>query len=481
MAAIAQAAIAHLSFDPETILPTPPSNGDGIGLLGYYFANTNVQGPVRVRLDPLIDFNWGVAEPIEGIGKDYFAVIWMGHLEAPSSGEFTFFLRADDDARLQIGDGLVVEYSAREEGDDATGRLVLKQGERYPVTLSYHDRIGAAQIRLAWSGPDLPKSTIPSDRLFPASFVTEHTADMQFRRGLLATAYNNAGFAGVTATRVDPTLDCTVSNTMRWVGQLRPDYSEPYTLYMATDGPVRLRLNGKPLIDKWTHHGLAELKATASLAASELHDLQIESGPGLRRLMWSSPSQPKTVIPETHLVPFKQSLAPTGPNHLLPAGVLLRNGSFIACRVEAVEADEFHCSRLLDGKKIPAHEVARIVCQPLPRSLAAGSRIHAGTPGLLLANGDFVEGAFVGLEGTRVTISSVLFGLRTYDTTRQVMAIILRESQNQAPPVEIQLRDQSVIFATNVEFQPGNVALKDKLLAGLTVPETEIQALRLGR
>lgn len=474
VACIPRADIARLSFDPESIAPASDSKGQGIGLLGYYFANTNVLGPVHVRIDPLIDLDWGTAEPIADVGHNYFTVIWMGHLEAPASGEFTFSLTADDDARLQIGADLVVE-SHKEE---STGQLVLEKGERYPITLLYRDNIGGAKIRLAWSGPDFAKTAIPSDRWYPASFVTEHQADIQSHRGLLATAYDGQDFTGPTSSRVDTSVDASTAGTTRWTGQLRADYSEPYTFYIATDGPVRLRLNGKPIIDKWMHHGLGELKATARLPADELHDLQLESlGSGERRLLWSSPSQPKAVISEVHLVPFKRAVEPVGPNHLLPAGVLLRNGSFIACRVESLEDDVFQCTRLLEGKKIPAPEMARIVCQPLPRTLAA--RVTPGRRGVLLANGDFVEGQFAGMEGNRVTVNSVLFGLRTYDTSRQVLAVILRECEGAALPCEIQLRDQSILFAAAVDLQSGNVVLKDKLLANLSVPEGEIQALKL--
>ena len=114
VASVPRADIARVSFDAQPVAPATPSKGEGLGLLGYYFANTNVNGPVQVRLDPAIDFDWGTGEPLPGLGKDYFAIIWMGYLEAPASGEFTFTLNADDRARLQIGPDLVVEAARRD-------------------------------------------------------------------------------------------------------------------------------------------------------------------------------------------------------------------------------------------------------------------------------------------------------------------------------------------------------------------------------
>src|SRR6185503_7132795 len=247
------------------------------------------------------------------------------------------------------------------------------------------------------------------------------------------------------------------TNITRWTGQLRADHDEPYTFYIATDGPVRLRLDGKSIIEKWNHSGVAELKGNTRLAAGQVYDIEVESL-ATARLLWSSPSQSKSVVPADHFLPFRKSaqpLSPTGPNPLLPAGILLRNGSFVACRVESIEEDIVHCSRLLEGKRIPLHEVARIVCQPLPRALA--SRITSNRPGVLLANGDFVEGTFAGIEGTRVTVNSILLGLRSYDTAHQALAVIIREPQTTSPPCEVQLRDQSVLFASGIDLLPGAV------------------------
>jgi hypothetical protein len=477
---IPRADIARVSFDAEPMAPAQESKGQGFGLLGYYFANTNVHGPVEVRLDPTIDFDWGTEEPLPGVGKDYFAIIWMGYLEAPASGEFTFTLNVDDRAKLQVGPDLVIEAARREQQEESTGKLELEQGKRYPVTLLYQDMIGAAKMRLLWSGPDIAKSVIPSDRFYPASFVTEHTANIESARGLLATSYEKADFSGNTSTRVAPTVEPdAATNLTRWTGQLRADYSEPYTFYVATEGPVRLRLDGKAIIDKWNRSGLAEIKAAARLTAGQLYQVELETA-APARLLWNSPSQPKCVIPETHLTAFSKRAeipSPTGPNPLLPAGVLLRNGSFVACRVESIEEGIVQCSRLLEGKKVPLSGVARIVCQPLPRAMA--SRVTSGRPGVLLANGDFVEGTFVGMEDTRVTISSVLLGLRTYSTSQQVMAIIFADAEGAPPPCEVQLRDQSILFTSNLELEPGAVVLADKLFAGLRVGEDQIQAVNI--
>src|SRR5688572_6299122 len=59
--------------DPSNSLASP-AGGQGNGLLGYYFGNTNLDGNPVVRLDETIDFDWSIGEPIRGVPIDYFSV-----------------------------------------------------------------------------------------------------------------------------------------------------------------------------------------------------------------------------------------------------------------------------------------------------------------------------------------------------------------------------------------------------------------------
>jgi len=72
-----------------------------------------------------------------------------------------------------------------------------------------------------------------------------------------------------------------------------------------------------------------------------------------------------------------------------------------------------------------------------------------------------------------------LLGLRTYDTTQQVLAVIIREAENAPAASEVQLRDQSILFTSHLALQPGAVVLDDKLFAGMRIDESEIQGLQI--
>src|ERR1044071_4416955 len=91
------------------------AGGQGHGLLGYYFSNTNLHGYAGVRLDESVDFDWGTAEPPPGIPGDRFSVVWSGEVEAPATGDFNFTVEAGDRGRLYVADRLVAEAGEHRE------------------------------------------------------------------------------------------------------------------------------------------------------------------------------------------------------------------------------------------------------------------------------------------------------------------------------------------------------------------------------
>ncbi len=148
--------------------------------------------------------------------------------------------------------------------------------------------------------------------------------------GLLGQYYNGLSFDSLQLPRIDPTIDFNWSLgspggaigtdrfSVRWTGKIQPLYSETYTFYVRSDDGTRLWINGKPIIDDWTLHGLLEQSNTITLAADQLYDIKFEyfenTGGAASRLSWSSSSQVKEVIPQSQLY---------GPNLALPTANLI--------------------------------------------------------------------------------------------------------------------------------------------------------------
>ena len=105
----------------------------------------------------------------------------------------------------------------------------------------------------------------------------------------------------------DPTIS-TDNFVVRWTGTVQPQFNETYTFYITSDDGERLWVNNQLLIDQWVDHGAAESSGTIALKAQQLYNIRMEyyehNGSASAVLSWSSPSTPKSVIPQTQLYPY---------------------------------------------------------------------------------------------------------------------------------------------------------------------------------
>ena len=142
-----------------------------------------------------------------------------------------------------------------------------------------------------------------------------------------ATYTNSANFnpASLVLTRLDPALDfiwgtssTPITNngsyTVRWTGQVQPQYSETYTFDAKTDEGVKLWVNDQLIINDWVTQGLADSLGSINLQAGVRYDIRMgyfnHGGAAQAHLSWYSPSQPKQIIPASRLYPVTVAPAP---------------------------------------------------------------------------------------------------------------------------------------------------------------------------
>jgi hypothetical protein len=93
--------------------------------------------------------------------------------------------------------------------------------------------------------------------------------------------------------------------SVRWTGLVEPEFSETYTFYTNSDDGIRLWVNGELLVDHWSNHAPTEDQGTISLEAGQKYDIRLEyfenTSGAVSQLMWSSPSQPKEIVPSSQL------------------------------------------------------------------------------------------------------------------------------------------------------------------------------------
>jgi hypothetical protein len=160
--------------------------------------------------------------------------------------------------------------------------------------------------------------------------------------GLHGDYFDNADLSAPKLSRTDATVNFdwgsgspdpsmgADSFSVRWTGQVQAQFGETYTFYTTSDDGVRLWVNGVPLVNNWTDHAPTENSGTIALAAGQKVDVKMEyyenGGGAVAKLLWSSPSTPKQVVPMSQLYPAAGGSTPPPPPP--PSSNLAKNPGF---------------------------------------------------------------------------------------------------------------------------------------------------------
>ncbi|MFD2934791.1 PA14 domain-containing protein, partial [Spirosoma flavum] len=148
------------------------TTNSGTGLRADYFNNTTLTAPAQLtRTDATVDFDWGYDSPAPGtINTDGFSARWLGQVEAPTTGTYTFSTSSDDGVRLWVNGTLVVDNWTDHGPTTNDGTpLTLTAGQRYNIRMEYYENGYGAVARLLWSYPGQSQQIIPKTRLYPSS------------------------------------------------------------------------------------------------------------------------------------------------------------------------------------------------------------------------------------------------------------------------------------------------------------------------
>lgn len=196
-------------------------------------------------------------------------------------------------------------------------------GRRRPLNTSSRPVFTALEPRVLLAGQEPPVSLPLAfdgamvQPIGPGAVVAVAPANAS--RGLTGKYFPGRTLANPSVIRVDPGVrfnwdqsppDPALDReafTVRWIGRVKPLLSETYTFHTRSTGGIRLWVDGRLLIDNAADHPMTEDTGTIPLEAGNKYDIVLEyyhSGGGSRaKLLWSSPSQPRQVIPESQLYP----------------------------------------------------------------------------------------------------------------------------------------------------------------------------------
>ena len=122
--------------------------GERPGWQAQYYGNPDLAGtPLFIRLDEVLEFDWGQGSPGGGLPRDRFSARWRRSLHL-TAGKWRFKVRANDGVRLYVDDRLVLDRWERSSTNQRLD-LNLDSGD-HAIVLEYREDKGRAYVSLAW-------------------------------------------------------------------------------------------------------------------------------------------------------------------------------------------------------------------------------------------------------------------------------------------------------------------------------------------
>ena len=117
------------------------------GLQAEYFDNLDLHGkPTLERTDERIDFDWGEGSYSDS-GAEHFSARWTGYFTSPLTTAYSFYLSANDGARLYLNDQLILDHTGTHAKDLSVYSTELRENTAYKLRIEYFKNVRTAAIR----------------------------------------------------------------------------------------------------------------------------------------------------------------------------------------------------------------------------------------------------------------------------------------------------------------------------------------------
>ncbi|MDT9687328.1 LamG-like jellyroll fold domain-containing protein [Streptomyces sp. P9(2023)] len=139
-------------------------------------------------LDPQINFSGltGTFQSLTG-RSEHTTARWTGRIEAPTTGDYTFYGIGDNGFRLFVDGEPVIDHWIPDWDREQTSAPVrLTAGEEYDFRLEMFQDVGGANMFLRWSTPTMAKQLVPESAFTPPAdfevYPVELTVDGSGRK-----------------------------------------------------------------------------------------------------------------------------------------------------------------------------------------------------------------------------------------------------------------------------------------------------------
>jgi beta-glucosidase len=128
------------------------------GLKAEYFANEELKGQPKSRMDEWINFEPANQAPDPFLPISPLSIRWEGKLRPTVSGMYTIGFLTDDGCRLLINGEIVIDSWHNRGKERDSIQLNLSAGKDYNIQAEYFDNGGEAVAKMYWKTPNMEKT-----------------------------------------------------------------------------------------------------------------------------------------------------------------------------------------------------------------------------------------------------------------------------------------------------------------------------------
>ncbi|MGW7283603.1 LamG-like jellyroll fold domain-containing protein [Streptomyces sp. NPDC054844] len=192
-------------------------------------------------LDPQVNFS-GLTSTFEELTgqTEHTTARWTGQIEAPATGDYTFYASGDNGFRLFIDGEPVIDHWEPDWDNEQTSVPVrLAAGEKHDFRLEMFQDTGGANMFLRWSTPSLPKQVVPMSAFTPpAGFEVYPVEPSVSENGRQVRARFEGRVGGDVKTLADH-LDIEADTTPMPIGSVRVAPGDRNALLITLAEPVQ--------------------------------------------------------------------------------------------------------------------------------------------------------------------------------------------------------------------------------------------------
>lgn len=156
--------------------------------------------------------------------------------------------------------------------------------------------------------------------------------------------------------------------------------------------------------------------------------------------------------------------------------LVMRGGSVLIAPVESADESVLRLGGVLAGSLISTLNLSRIEYVPLTPDLL--ERVEDDRRGVLLVDGDFMDGSLRSIVSNSVTVSSLLYGFRAFAAGSEAAWVQSGPVEAENALYRVALRNGSELRARQLELGTNTLRAESPLLGSLVVKREEIQAVR---